>query len=234
MVTYKNLGKNGRLGNQLWQIASTIGIARKNGQPYSFPEWEYEKHFENFKSYPTERLKGHRFNVYNELNSYYQDIVLSSEYNWDLNGYFQSWKYFKDFEAEVRDFLYFQKPQYEGVAVHVRRGDYLRLQHIHPVLSLNYYLDAMALFKGEVFTVFSDDITWCRENLKGQEIQCYPIKDDIHDFKAMCGFSKFVIANSSYSWWAAWLSGSTKIVAPATWVTTENRDDRVPPEWVRL
>lgn len=235
MITYLGLGNYGRFGNQLWQIASTIGIARKNGQPYSFPEWEYQKYFRNFKSFNRNELRGHRFSIYNELDTYYQDIVLSNQFNWNLVGYFQSWKYFKDSDKEVRQFLDFPKLPLKGTAVHIRRGDYVDLQHIHPVLPLEYYKEAMKKFKGE-FTIFSDDVQWCRENFTGRNINFYErSNNDYLDFSYMAGFERFIIANSSFSFWAAYLSGSKEVIAPSIWVNTEyHTEDRLPSSWIKI
>lgn len=228
-VTYANLGKHGRLGNQLFQIASTIGIALKNEQDFVFPLWQYENEFDN--KLPTDYLINYK--EYPEPDYRYHDIRLGKG-DWNLTGYFQSWKYFQEYRKVIEHFLSFKKPCYNGVAVHVRRGDYVNLQHIHPLTPLDYYKQAMDYFSGESFTIFSDDIDWCIENLNGMNVSFYPVQDDIHDFKAMCGHQYFVISNSSYSWWAAYLSGSEKVIAPKKWVVGEEVDDRVPPEWIRI
>ena len=231
MVTFEDLGKYGRLGNQLFQIASTIGIAIRNGMEFGFPEWEYDKHF----SSRLPKINKNLFKrTYEEQSPYYQDIRLSNDTDWNLKGYFQSWKYFHHCQSSIHYYLEFKRPAYNGVAVHVRRGDYLGLQHIHPVLPLHYYTEAMQQFSGEHFTIFSDDIQWCKEYLKGWNISYYPVEDDIHDFKAMSGFEKFIIANSSYSWWAAYLRRTDKVIAPKNYVVGETKDDRIPDWWRKI
>jgi len=228
-VTFSQLGRYGRLGNQLFQIASTIGIALKNNQEFVFPLWQYEGEFDN--KLPTDYLINYQ--EYIEPDYKYHDVKLGGG-DWNLTGYFQSWKYFHEYRKVIEHFFSFKKPCYNGVAVHVRRGDYIERQNVHPLATVEYYKQAMDYFSGEQFTVFSEDIEWCNENLTGKNITIYPVQDAMHDFKAMCGHQYFIIGNSSYSYWAAYLSGSDKIIAPKKWVVGEEVDDRVPPDWIRL
>jgi hypothetical protein len=234
MITFSQLGIYGRLGNQLWQIASTIGIATKNVHDYVFPEWKYQRYFDN--KLPTGGLDYQATYYEGSSNPYYRDIKLLPSVDYDLDGYFQSYKYFEHCKGTVLYYLNsFPRLKSDGVAVHVRRGDYVRLQKTHPLQTVGYYSDAMDAFSGEHFTIFSDDIAWCKENLKGYNVRYFvSSSDDVVDFQCMAGFDKFIIANSSYSWWAAYLSGSNKVVAPKNWVVGETTDDRVPSEWIKI
>lgn len=238
MITFSKLGQYGRLGNQLWQIASTIGIAIKNTQSFKFPYFQYSKYLPNVPIYEMENAidKLPDFAVYQEETPYYKDLSLSVNYNWDLQGYFQSWKYFSHCDDMIRWYLQFPKLPLKGVAVHVRRGDYLSFQNIHPVLPIEYYKEAMKHFKNEEFTIFSDDIEWCKENITGKKISYFePNGNDWLAFSWMASHQKFIIANSSYSFWAAYLSEKdSEIIAPKTWVLNETLDDRIPVEWKRL
>lgn len=230
MITFKDLGNYGRFGNQLFQMASTIGIANRNNTTWGFPSWEYSSYFAN--PFPAIRVNNCR--EYVEKEPYYQDVDLDFRYNWNLKGYFQSWKYFYHCDKVIHHVFNFQRVYSLGVAVHVRRGDYLDRQHVHPVQTLDYYKRAMELFNGEHFTIFSDDIDWCKEHIQGYNIGYRIPQDTISDFKEMSGFSKFIIANSSYSWWAAYLSKSDKVVAPSNYVIGETRDDRIPDWWTKV
>jgi hypothetical protein len=229
-VTFADLGHYGRFGNQLWQIASTIGLALSNGHDFCFPVWEHDRHFSH--TLLTDYLTS--FRTYTEPEPYYHDVILSQQFDWNLKGYFQSYKYFDHCRPTIHYVLDFPKKHRDGVAVHVRRGDYLSLAHIHPVLTTEYYISAMQYFEGETFTIFSDDIEWCKNYLKGWNISYHSSEGDIEDFKIMSGFENFIIANSSYSWWAAYLSRSTRVVAPKQWVLTETRNDRLLPEWMQI
>lgn len=231
MITYSKLGEMGRLGNQLFQIASGIGIAHRNSDNFVLvKKWEYQKHFKNplpmaYPSYLSRVI---------EKEPYYTEYSLSKDTNWDLFGYFQSWKYFDQCKSTIYYYFDFDRESYDGVAVHVRRGDYLNLQHVHPVLPISYYISAMEQFNGESFTIFSDDIDWCKSNINGSNIKYHQTGVDIEDLKIMSGFSKFIIANSSFSWWAAYLSRGEKVIAPNNYVIGEYKDDRIPSWWHKL
>lgn len=236
MITFSELGQYGRLGNQLWQFASTLGIGLKIGAGVVFRPWIYSKYF--LHPYPPSEFSWGEFKVYNEPFTGYVDVYLDLKYNWNLKGYFQSYKYFENSPDAVR---YRFMPNFatdivEGdVAIHVRRGDYVSLSHIHPNLTPEYYSQAMELFQGATFVVYSDDIEWCKANLTGKLIFKEP-KEDIYDLMSMAEYPNQIIANSSFSWWAAWLNTNPNkiVVAPKIWVNGETFDDRVPPEWVRI
>jgi hypothetical protein len=232
MITFGKLGNFGRLGNQLFQIASTVGIAVKNGTDYAFPSWNYKEDFAG----PFPLVPNEQFQTYQEISPYYTDIFLDASKHWSLEGYFQSWKYFDHCKELIHNLFYFEKTPIDGIAIHVRRGDYLNLRHIHPILEMDYYKTAMDYFHGEKFTVFSDDIEWCKENLnqRGVSYSTSNSLNPMEDFRYMSSHKGFIIANSSYSWWAAYLSGSRDIIAPSKYVIGENRDDRIPGEWKKI
>ena len=230
MITFSQLGKYGRLGNQLFQIASTMGIASLNSMLYTFPEWEYGEHFHHLTTVGIPPV----LKTYKEPDSYYHEVDLEKGVHWDLVGYFQSWKYFNDIKGTILDQFYFDKVQREGVALHIRRGDYLTLSHIHPVLPLEYYENALTYFPNTQVFVYSDDIEWCKQNFKYKDTEFVSTGSDIEDFKLMAGHDKFIMANSSFSYWAAYLSCSNAVIAPKNYVTGEDRDDRLLPEWTKI
>lgn len=127
----------------------------------------------------------------------------------------------------------------DSVSIHVRRGDYLQLPDF-PVLSLNYYLQALEQIKvkGNIY-VFSDDMEWCRSNFKGVR---FIHLNEYLDFELMRWCSNNIISRSSFSWWAAYLnSDSDKIViAPKQQIENKvrqravNRGSEVfdPKEWI--
>lgn len=232
MITFSKLGNYGRLGNQLFQIASTIGIAKYNDTEYTFPVWKYQKFFCNeLPHFPI-----HVDSVYLEDSPYYQEVILSRLKHWDLQGYFQSWKYFANSRDEIKYYFYFDKVPVNRVAIHVRRGDYLTSQFIHPILPIEYYTTAMQEFPSHAeFTVFSDDIPWCKENFIGDRFQFSEGRSEIEDLFYMAEHRGFIIANSSFSWWAAYLSGSyCRVVAPINYVVGESKSDRLLPEWIKI
>ena len=106
------------------------------------------------------------------------------------------------------------------VAVHVRRGDYVKLSHVHSNLAENhdYYKAAMSYFKGKKFVFFSDDIEWCRSKFGKDNLYITSISD-ISDMYIMGKIPNKIIANSSFSWWSAWLfeKNNHSIIAPKNW-----------------
>jgi hypothetical protein len=179
-----------------------------------------------------------------------------------LDGYFQSWRYFANQEREIRANL---QPRYEAVGqnaallrrmaeenaicLHVRRGDYVAnpsTAAFHGVLGLAYYHAALeelgSLALGATFYVFSDDPDWTRANLKIGGATIFvdhnSVDEPWEDLRLMAACRHFVIANSSLSWWGAWLSdhAEKKVIAPARWFSGAGLDtkDLCPPQWVRL
>ena len=180
-----------------------------------------------------------------------------------LFGYWQSERYFLDCEADIRHeftFQPFQDPSNIALAqkiqdsqcavsVHVRRGDFVnnpKANTYHGALSPSYYSDALALLARtlpsmELF-VFSDDIDWVKDNL---DLSAYPVHFVSHntginsyqDMALMSLCEHHVIANSSFSWWGAWLNASQDkiVIAPKRWfVQPMNTKDLIPASWIRL
>lgn len=234
MITYSLLGKYGRLGNQMWQIASTIGIGYNLAINFGFPKWKYAKRF-GLELNTVEDFTG--FSVYQEPEPYYNSVYLDKHYNWDLVGYFQSWKYFMNCEWMIKQMFNFpDREVIDYVSIHVRRGDYLNFQHIHTNLDrTDYYDKAISLFpKTTQFLVFSDDVTWCEDNfyrrLGGSNFLVIKNLDDFDSMSLMSSCKHHIIANSSFSWWGAYLgiNKDARVIYPSRWVATETRNDRIP------
>src|SRR3990167_290773 len=148
----------------------------------------------------------------------------------------QDERYFKKYENEIRQLFGdgIMPNSIDRVAIHVRRGKnpinpqepaysenpfYENLSHhLHEDMSDNYYVRAMALFPNEKFLVFSDDIEWCRNSpiFKGCE---FIHGSEIEDMNLMACCKHIIGANSSFSWWSAWLGDyeGRKIIFPAKW-----------------
>ncbi len=179
-----------------------------------------------------------------------------------LDGYWQSEKYFKPIEHIIRrEFMVKSNPDRDNlkmmakilkskssVCIHVRRGDYVSNQltnQVHGTCSLEYYQEAVDYIGKKIsephFYIFSDDPSWTKANLKFK----YPTTFVTHNAKAghedlrLMGLCQhFIIANSTFSWWGAWLSSNRSkiVVAPNQWYKTTDRptDDLLPNSWVRL
>ncbi|HEY0979824.1 MAG TPA: alpha-1,2-fucosyltransferase [Candidatus Paceibacterota bacterium] len=176
-----------------------------------------------------------------------------------LYGYWQSYKYFESITETIRkDFtprlslpqnvqeLKKEIESKNSVCIHVRRGDYVG-NSVHEVVGRSYYDTALTMLKErtpiEHVYVFSDDIQWCKDALSF----AYPTtfvgpefagERAIGHFELMRACTHFIIPNSSFSWWAAWLgtSLSKAVIAPKQWFkdATIDTTDLVPPQWIRI
>jgi len=173
----------------------------------------------------------------------------------DFPIFVQDEKYFKKYEDEIRS-IYGEgiaPNSIDMVAIHVRRGKnpinkdepaywanpfYVDLgHHIHEDMSDNYYIRAMEMFPGEDFLVFSDDIEWCKQSPIFEGCEFFH-GSEIEDMNMMANCKSHIIANSSFSWWSAWLGkhDKQKVIAPKHWFS--NPDDEkfigIPEKWQRI
>jgi len=216
-----------RLGNQLWQLAVADSLAKQNADRVAFPIWEYAKYFEGDF---IEGQKGIVSRVWHEPHFHYAPIEYSPHMN--IKGYFQSYKYLdeelvqskfqikKDILQELRKkhASLLEKP---NCSIHIRRGDYLNLPNHHPVISMDYIIKAVGEFSEDtVFLVFSDDTEWCKENFP-QDKGFFVIEGqtDFEDLGLQSLCDNNIIANSSFSWWGAYLNTNPnkKVITPKNW-----------------
>ena len=107
-----------------------------------------------------------------------------------------------------------------SIGIHVRRGDYLQYQDRFPVLPLSYYDSVLREFHGDhEYYIFSDDPAWCRNHWQGREYKVVEGNAPVEDLYLLSCCKHIVIANSSFSWWAAWLNdnGGKRVIAPYDW-----------------
>ena len=175
-----------------------------------------------------------------------------------LQGYWQSERYFQPVAHLVRRELTFREPpgadnaallekidSVEAVALHVRRGDYLTGNHLTRffVLGLDYYRQAIDHFAGRLraphYFIFSDDPAWTRENIRPAAPVTYVTHNlgdrDFEDLRLMARCRHFIIANSSFSWWGAWLGAdpARQVIAPRPWAEEPEAmtRERIPAGW---
>ena len=178
-----------------------------------------------------------------------------------LLGYWQSEKYFIDIAKQIREDFVF-RPEMSSqnaqlaleisrpiaVSLHVRRGDYANNPTVtatHGLCSIAYYQNAINYISAQVeqpsFFIFSDDMGWVKEHLK-IDLPCIYIDhnqgaESYNDMRLMSLCQHHIIANSSFSWWGAWLNSRTDkiIIAPKQWFVKDvNTNDLIPNDWVRL
>ena len=206
-------------------------------------------------------LLGRSPRVWREEMFRFDPQVLQLPDNMRLIGYWVSERYFADHAAQIReDFRFRNMPpgrirelangvaSSSSVSIHVRRGDYVTnkaTRAFHGVLPLDYYHAAVSCIREAVadprFYVFSDDVDWCRVNLALGAPTTFVENKGIRaseDLRLMSLCSHHVIANSSFSWWGAWLGAHPDkfVVAPRRWIAEEALDtsDVLPPEWVTV
>lgn len=252
MITIQLLGGH---GNQLFQLAFGLAQAKRLGvklqlntsklgghRVYNLDQWQIQTPVVPYQIDPTVREQGMPYNP----------TLADSIKNGDvIQGYWQTEKYFESVEAELlalrprvtanallENIFNIMQP----VAVHVRRGDYMREPHasFHGNLGMDYYREGMKYIYDRVrhakFFIFSDDPQWARENFDGCTI--VEPSEEASDIQAM-SFCKggIITANSSFSWWGAWLGKKDRIVvAPKNWFQSKDEDARdiVPERWVRI
>ncbi len=181
-----------------------------------------------------------------------------------MSGYFQNESYFKDISELLRKDFSFKYPltgknkevagqisENQSVAVHIRRGDYLNKnsQSNFAILEKDYYEKAInyisAHVKNPEFYVFSEDFDWIKDNLNFKEFPVTFIdwnkgKDSYIDMQLMSLCKHNIIANSSFSWWSAWLNNNEekKVIAPERWFVDEQKNESLdcfyPQGWIKI
>ena len=221
--TFRDLGRHGRLGNQLFQIAGTIGLAHMFGTEPVFPRsWTYRPQF----SLPN-TLYGGALTIARSVDGwkhapapatdhfihrYLQDVSL-----WD-EVHDRVWAWLQPSPralAEAVGSLEHALGMENKTAVHVRRGDYLERSVLVP---LTYYEEALQSIRQEYgegpVLVFSDDLDWCRANLGAPNAVYVEGNPDWLDLTLMSRCQHHVCANSTFSWWGAFLSDDPSPIAP--------------------
>lgn len=191
-----------------------------------------------------------------EKKEFYFDEDIYKVRNSRLVGTWQSIKYFPKLRSELRDKLKFNLPtdsknlsiseqiqNSNAVAVHIRRGDYTNEQWkgSHMVFkSLAYYSRSIEFFsrafENPIFYFFSDDMDWVKSNFKGDNfkyVEHNQGSSSYIDMYLMSLCSGFIIANSTFSWWAAWLSEREKkhVIMPETWINGMETPGVFPKSW---
>ena len=239
-ITFIKLGSYGRMGNAMFQAATTMALAWRNKDGFQFPKWIYSKDF-NIPKYHFV-FRSNNGPQYEEPHFHYSPIPYKENLN--IHGYFQSEKYFKDFGDKIRDSFqsqYKYRFRDDVCSIHVRRGDYLIHEGCYNILDMKYYEKAMSLTGYKKFLIFSDDINWCKSKFVGKEFEFSTEKDPVRDISRMKMCGAHIIANSSFSWWGAWLNDYKDkiVIAPSNWFgpklsPTHDTKDLIPGEWLQI
>lgn len=244
MLSFNNLGNLGRLANQMFQYASLKGIATNLGYDFCIPPKDVFGNMDNnvrnsdvtiYDCFGLSEVKKStiRNPLVQESGFHFDENIFNNcPDNVDLFGYFQSEKYFKHIESDIRkDFTFnenlleicnfFVEENFSDtdiISLHIRRGDYVSNPN-HPVQTLDYYKEALGKMPDLPVIVFSDDHEWCKQQDLFSSDRFYVSEENSTDadlcLMSLCDYH--IIANSSYSWWGAWLAKSEKVIAPKNW-----------------
>ncbi len=189
----------------------------------------------------------------------FKDVYLNQTGDLYLDGYWQSPLFFQNIRenllteftlklcSEYGNYILEQIKSNNSISVHIRRGDYIKRPVIKKQFgpcSANYYKLAIDRLQNEVldgkFFVFSDDIAWVKDNIKVNPNTVFvsePTNSDAEELFLMSKCKHNIIANSSFSWWAAWLNQNPDkiVIAPTPWFDKVTYDkDLIPDTWIQL
>lgn len=232
IVTANQIGERGQMGNQLFQIATVLGVAKKNGIQPVFPEKIRElslnKVFDlriETKDFPVDVTIPERDN--------YEDIQIPADGRvYSISGYRQSYLYFNniDLSKYIQIHPYHLSLPKKYIGIHIRRGDYVNSSWIRQLsqmvdiptrCELQYYQQAIKRIHTEYgkipVIICTDDRKWAQEHL--QEIDSTAIlnPDPNLDFQCLYQAPYLIIPNSTFSWWAGYLGQHKVVISPSYW-----------------
>lgn len=189
--------------------------------------------------------------------SFSNDIFDSKARGTYLDGYWQNINYFAEVKEQIKfilssiDLKYFSQDQFQtqdAVAIHVRRGDFItnpNTVEVYCSLGVDYYHAAMSYFRkirpGAQFYFFSDDIAWCKANFKDSDVSFIDsCEAPFYELLFMSRMHHHIIANSTFSWWAAWLNTRPDhiVIAPENWFINREQNGLIKnlfaPHWIGM
>jgi hypothetical protein len=194
-----------------------------------------------------------------EVGDFMPSVLHAGNFSY-LDGYWQSEKYFSDITNIILEDLTYISPlssankkildkieSTNSVSLHVRRGDYVSNKHalaFHGLVGIDYYKKAVNEIKKRTnakelqLFVFSNDIEWCKQNLK-LDFPTFFVeanKKGSDDMRLMRHCQHNILANSSFSWWGAWLNQNPSkiVIAPNSWFVEKKNEHMLPEKWIKL
>ena len=230
----------GGLGNVLFQIATAYAVSLRDGKKFICDTREMVIPHKPFSAYVNNILRKIEFS--DKLPQMQHHGERGFEFypipkiggNVKLIGHFQSEKYFSDYRNEILELFeidehtsnrlvkkYGEILNQDTCSIHVRRGDYVGLPNHHPTQPIEYYIEAVEkIGKEKHFLIFSDDLNWCKQNFDFIENKTLVSNNsDYEDLYLMSMCKNNIIANSTFSWWAAWLNKNENptVIIPKKW-----------------
>jgi hypothetical protein len=262
MITTRFIG---RLGNSMFQLAACIAYAKKYGYAWAAPadarESSIHQVFPNLpktnthpgRMFPKRGGYDPEFFDYFNIPNVGNDLLLA--------GYFQSLKFFENAQEEVKEVFNLDIDPIDAVSIHVRRGDYVTYAGSFPPVTVEYIHEAIVALGREIaerelpianqLIVFSDDIEWCKRMFGHDNITYSEGRTEREDLSLMASCKHHIIANSSFSWWGAYLGHNPDkiIVCPhreswygpdngvVQWYKQQNKTilpDMIPDGWIQI
>ena len=214
-----------------------------------------------FQKLKNKILPYYKQSLVKELYYHYDNNLLKINQDAVVIGYFQSEKYFLDIETKIRKDFRFKNPpkganremlrriqETQAVSIHIRRGDFVG-NPLHPLQSEQFFKEAISILQSKISNLhlflFSNDIAWVREHLQFDIpytiVDINDEKNGFEDMRLMSACKHHIIANSSFSWWGAWLNPDRNkiVIAPAKWVNStldyyKNVNDIIPESWIKI
>jgi hypothetical protein len=266
MLTFKSIGRSGSLGNQMFQFSVGFSAARRINTDFVIPfTKEYfdagcnrtinqiSDIFPNVKKFCKDKIESsfvvkEREPFYCFINEVDSNAMYPKDFS-DFNGYFQNYKYFEDYKKYLIEIFSFKKDTIDKVnrwlsqinaknfyVGHIRHGDYLKYPDCHPVLSLGYYKECENLSDDcDIKIYVSDDKKFCKYNNLFTTPDNFSVEDDLY---LMTVSKNLSIANSSLSWWGAYLNTTddNKIFYPNKWfgINYRNKSVNIPEKWTLI
>ncbi len=237
-MTFITTKLSGRLGNNVFQIMTCMAHAWRNGVEYKIPSYTKSKYTKKtpFDFFPLLTPENEAKIEYEHRQDGWTYEPIPFKPNMRLHGWYQNINYFDEYRKELIEAFNLPKEKIDAVCVHVRRGDYASYPTKWPILPYEYYLDGIYQSpEKKEFHLFSDDIRTATQF----EYCCekYINGDPLEDWLRMTQYKYFIIANSTYSWTAAYLSGSDNVIAPhhSKWYGKNNQHiftgELIPKTW---
>jgi len=260
MTNYVSSHLQGGLGNYLFQISAAYGVSKRDGKELKIDISDIVIGHSPLELYLDNILRNITFgdvtnfeyiHTTHNIPIKFLDIPMING-NIKLDGYFQNEKYFNQYTKDILN-LYkidnitenyltekYSTLSFENTcSIHVRRGDYVDRQHFHPLQTIEYYKQSISIIGDDtLFLIFSDDIEWCKINLNFIKNKIFIIGNlDYQDLYLMSKCNHNIIANSSFSWWGAWLNQTKnkKVIYPSLWFTNGPDSSEIGGEnWIKM
>jgi hypothetical protein len=251
----------GGLGNLMFQIAAAYSVSLRDNKEFICDTRDMMIPHKPYTSYSDNIFRKIKFsnNLSNQENvgenGFQYTPIPKMNGNVKLVGHFQSEKYFIDYKNEIlklfeidentNTFLlkkYSELLNQDTCSIHVRRGDYVSLPNHHPLQLIDYYEKSVKIIgENKHFLIFSDDIKWCEENFGFIKNKTFISNNlDYQDLYLMSMCNHNIIANSTFSWWGAWLNKNEnkQVIAPTKWFgvaySSFKTDDLYCNNWINI